>query len=237
MRLEPALRQLVLDLPVAQADGIEDFLRDQSNASAFDAVLAWPEWPASALIVDGPAGCGKSHLARIWAGRVGAAWLPADRLHEFERPLDVLGERTCCAVDDADRVRDEVLLLQLYNITKERGGHLMLTASSPLAAWLPRLPDLSSRLKTAWTAPITAPRDELLAAVMVKQFHDRQLQVSAEIIQYLLRTIERSFDGARRAVHAIDRASLHAKRPITLPLARRALELVRDQDQPHPNEE
>ena len=62
-----AANQLVLDLPTDDADRLEDFLRSPSNEAALDAVLHWPAWPAPALIVWGPAGSGRTHLARIWA--------------------------------------------------------------------------------------------------------------------------------------------------------------------------
>ncbi|MEZ5835273.1 MAG: DNA replication protein [Geminicoccaceae bacterium] len=231
MRLEPSMRQLVLDLPVDEGAGIDDFLRDTSNETAFDAVMAWPRWPSTALIIDGPAGCGKSHLARIWAGQSDALLLNAAEVFDGGAPVERLGHSRCCAVDDADRVEDEVLLLQLYNVCRERSGSLLLTASTPLGAWLPMLPDLASRLRTSLTSHIAAPRDELLAAVLVKQFRDRQLQVPSEVVYYLLRHMERSFEAARAMVRALDRASLHAKWPITLPLARRVLALVQDMNQ------
>ncbi|MCB2011175.1 MAG: DNA replication protein [Geminicoccaceae bacterium] len=228
MRLEPSLRQMVLDLPVQEGAGLEDFLRDLSNEQAIDAVLSWPDWPAPALIIDGPAGCGKSHLGRIWAARAGALFLSAADVFADGCPIERLGRLRACVIDDADHVEDDVLLLQLYNICRERGGSVLLTASTPLGAWLPTLPDLASRLRTSLTAHIAAPRDELLAAVLVKQFRDRQLNVPGEVVTYLLRNMERSFEAARRTVRALDRASLHAKWPITLPLARRVLALVQD---------
>ena len=72
---------------------------------------------------------------------------------------------------------------------------------------------------------VSAPRDELLAAVLVKQFRDRQIDLPADVLAYLLARMERSFAAARAIVRALDHASLHAKRPITVPLARRVLEL------------
>ncbi|MCB2055147.1 MAG: DNA replication protein [Geminicoccaceae bacterium] len=225
MRLEPHLRQLLLDLPIVEGATFEDFLRDASNAAALDAVLAWPDWPSTALIVDGPSGCGKSHLGRIWAQRTDALWLPAAAVFAQAQPIERLAPGASCVIDDVDLVEDDVLLLQLYNTIREGGGHLLATASAPLGAWLPRLPDLASRLRTAWTVHVSAPRDELLAAVLVKQFRDRQIDLPADVLAYLLARMERSFAAARAIVRALDHASLHAKRPITVPLARRVLEL------------
>ena len=104
-------------------------------------------------------------------------------------------------------------------------GSLLLTARRPVAAWDLRLPDLRSRLLTAWPVRIEPPDDELLGALLVKQFADRQIRVDPEVVAFLVtRRIERSFAAARAVVHALDRASLRARRPITMPLARAVLE-------------
>jgi chromosomal replication initiation ATPase DnaA len=63
----------------------------------------------------------------------------------------------------------------------------------------------------------------LLAALLVKQLQDRQLTVLPGVVAYLARHMERSFAAARRIVRELDRASLRARRPITLPLARAVL--------------
>jgi len=221
-RLGAARRQLILELPGTEGDSLEDFLPAASNRTAMLAIRSWPQWPTGLVILDGPSGSGKTHLARIWMRQSSARWLTAADLWP---PVDVsraLGSAMHAAVDDADLVDDEPLL-HLYNMVCERGGSLLITASMPLGAWLPALPDLASRLKTAWTVHLGAPQDELLSAVLMKQFKDRQITVTPEVVSYLVQHMERSFAFARRLVHACDRASLHAKWPVTLPLARSVL--------------
>ena len=99
-----------------------------------------------------------------------------------------------------------------------------MTAGRPVAAWSLALPDLRSRLLTAWSVTISPPDDQLLAALLVKQFADRQLRVDAGVVAFLVNRIERSFAGVRAVVAALDRASLRARRPVTMPLARLVLE-------------
>ncbi len=120
-------------------------------------------------------------------------------------------------------MHDDRVLLHLYNMVAGQGGHLLLTASRPLGAWGLELPDLTSRLRTAWSCRIDQPDDTLLAALLVKQLQDRQLTVLPGVVAYLARHMERSFAAARRVVRELDRASLRARRPITLPLARAVL--------------
>ena len=215
--------QLVLDLPFSDGDRLEDFLRSPANSKALDAVLAWPDWPAPALLLWGPAGSGRTHLARIWARRSGARFFDGNRLGAAPEAMARLGDARHCVIDDADQVHEDRTLLHLYNLVANQGGHLLLTANEPLGAWGLTLPDLVSRLRTAWSCEIREPDDALLAALLVKQLQDRQLTVLPGVVAYLARHMERSFAAARRIVRELDRASLRSRRPITLPLARAVL--------------
>ena len=203
--------QLALDLGHRPALGREDFLVSPCNEDAVAWVDRWPDWPGPALVIHGPAGCGKTHLARVWRQRSGAT--------------------EAAVVEDADRPVDDVALFHLYNRHAEEGGHFLLTARTPPARWPGRLPDLVSRLTAAPTVAIGPPDDTLIAQVVVKLFADRQLAVGAEVVPYLVTHMERSFAAARRLVAAADDAALAAKRPVTVPLVRDVLAaLGRDPD-------
>jgi chromosomal replication initiation ATPase DnaA len=223
MRTVDRDRQLALDLAYVEASALEDFLPAASSRAALEAVLAWPRWPSTALILDGPAGCGKTHLARIWGRRADAVLLSAAEIWEAADPFRRLGAARCCGVDDADRVEDGRLLLHLYNLVAERRGGMLLTARRPLGAWGVALPDLRSRLRTAWSVTIGAPSDDLLAALLVKQLRDRQLRVEPGVVELLSRHMERSFAAAVALVRRLDRLSLRARRPVGMALARAAL--------------
>lgn len=186
-------------------------------------MLRWPDWPGPALALSGPPGSGKSHLARIWARRAGAAYLAGREVWEPAEPLRRLGAAPALVVDDADGAADEAALFHLYNAVAGRGGSVLLTSAAPPATWPLRLPDLRSRLLACWPVPITAPDETLLAALLVKQFADRQIRVEPPVVGYLAPRLERSFAAARAIVAALDRASLGARRPVTLPLARAVL--------------
>jgi chromosomal replication initiation ATPase DnaA len=60
--------------------------------------------------------------------------------------------------------------------------------------------------------------------MLVKLFADRQLQPGAEVLTYLVNRCERSFDGIRRLVAAIDHAALATHRGVTVALVKDVIE-------------
>jgi len=213
-------QQLLLDLDHRPAFEAEDFLPAPCNRAASAWLARYPDWPAPALILHGPEACGKTHLARIWAARVGARRLDPERLPAPGEP----GAWRVAVIDPAHPVTDERALLALYNLAKEERRHLLLVARRPPSAWELRLADLRSRLKAAPAVEIGPPDDALLGALLVKLFHDRQLRVGDGVIAYLVRHMERSFAAAHRIVAGLDDLSLRQGRPVTVALARRVLE-------------
>ncbi len=214
--------QLPLAFDHRTARGIEDFMPAASNREALAWLERWPDWPAPALVLYGPANAGKSHLAATWVARCDGLIL--DR-RQLGNTLELDASR-CYLVDPAEPVGDEVALLQLYNRLREDGGHMLLTARTPVSRWDIHLPDLRSRLAAAPSVTIGAPDDQLLAALILKLSDDRQLVVPEPVIRYLLIHMERSFAAAHRLVEALDHLSLARKRPITIPLARMALPTI-----------
>ena len=202
--------------------GAEDFLVADSNAEAVSWIDRWPDWPAPALTVWGPAGSGKTHLAHVWRARSGAVTVPPAAL-AGSNPVNLLGGRSHLVIDGAESAVDELALLHLYNLLAGRGGSLLLTAAAPPSRWELRTADLASRLAAGPAVAIRPPDDRLLEAVLAKQFADRQLEIGQEVLDLLLRRIERSFAAARRAVDILDRAALAGRRRITAGLVRELL--------------
>jgi DnaA regulatory inactivator Hda len=221
--------QLPLDLGHRPALGQADFVVAAGNRDAVAWLDRWPDWPASALVIHGPAGCGKSHLVAVWRARSEARALAVDRL-EREAITPLIEARGHLVLDNADDALAaggepaETALFHLYNAVKARGDTLLLAARIPPARWRLALPDLASRLSALPAIAVAQPDDALMAAVLAKLFADRQLAVDRRVIDYLATHMERSFASARRLVDILDREALARRRPVTRPLAAELLE-------------
>jgi chromosomal replication initiation ATPase DnaA len=214
------MTQLAIDLPHRPAFGRADFLVSECNAAALGWIERWPQWPARTLVLHGPAGSGKSHLAHLWRERTGGVLILGDTLQPLEP--DQVARSRAVALDDAADAPEEALL-HLYNCCGESGASLLIVAREAPASWPVALPDLASRLRAAPAVAIALPDDALLAAVLVKHFADRQVRVAPGVIAFLVRRMERSFAAAGALAARLDRLSLGAGRPIGIALARVAL--------------
>jgi chromosomal replication initiation ATPase DnaA len=197
-----------------------DFVVASSNAAA----MSWlnrEDWPDRRLAIWGPEGCGKTHLLRVWADPRQAPILDGPALGGLpDLPLN-----GGVAVDDADRIMDAEALLHLLNTARDRGLFVLLAARTPPARWAVSLPDLSSRLRAISAVGIDAPDDALLEVLVMRAMAQRQLEVPANLVRYLVRHGARSAADVLEAVRRLDEASLAEGRPITRPFAAEILGL------------
>jgi chromosomal replication initiation ATPase DnaA len=210
--------QLVFDLASDPCFGLEDFLVSASNETAYRIIQSWPAWPARILLITGPRGAGKSHLAAIWAKRTKAQCQNAAALAETDLPALAAGGAV--VIEDAERVgAAETALFHLLNLASEEAAFTVLTARGWPSGWGIRIPDLLSRLRQAPVAEMGEPDDALVRAVLVKLFQDRQLTVDTSVVEYVALHTERSLDAARALVAELDREALVRGRRITRSMA------------------
>lgn len=221
------MRQLTFDLPARDGFSRDDFFPSASNRAALAMLDDWANWQGGRLMVIGPKGAGKTHLAHLWAAEVGAVIIAARDLAGVD--LRDLGDRV--AVEDAHLItpEGEVALFHLYNLLSNQ-GHLLLTARVAPRDWTIGLPDLLSRLQTVQIAQLNAPDEALMAAVLIKLFADRQIVVPPNLIAYLIPRIERSIGAARDLVVQLDARALSLGRPVTRALAAGLLDGVSSQN-------
>lgn len=212
-----AARQLAWDLTARPAQGRADFFVTDANRLALAKIDGWERWPGGMLLLVGPAGSGKSHLAAVWAGLSGARIVPAG---EEPGPGPVAVEDLGAVAGDAEA---EERLFHFYNRAKAAGQPVLFTARRGAGQLGLRLPDLVSRLQALDVAAMEPPDDALLGAVLTKQLADRQVEIDPAVVEYVLARVERGFDAVEALAGALNVASLAQRRAITKPLVREVL--------------
>lgn len=218
-------KQIPFDLAQPVSFDLADFMVSPCNSAAFNFVEAWATAPFHFAAIVGPSGSGKSHMLHGWGVRNGATVL----LPETE--LANIAQEKNYIIDDVDQLdRDgeyaysDEFLFHAYNWSKERGAKVLVTAREAPSRWSRQLPDLVSRLGTLPVAIIHEPDDEILQALLIKLFSDKQLQVDLQVISYLVSRMPRSYAAVNKLTADMDRLALAEQRRITKDLARRCLE-------------
>jgi chromosomal replication initiation ATPase DnaA len=216
VRVQP--RQLAFALPHAESLTRDDFLEGPANSAGLALVESWPDWPNRTMLLVGPEGSGKSHLAAIWAEQAGARSTTAHALTAAAVP-GALATGALVVEDLKAGDFDERALFHLLNLAREDEASVLITARQPPSAFEVELRDLRSRLRALPTVSLLPPDDQLFRALIVKFCADRQLAVDETVVSYLVSRIERSFAAARRAVELLDTEALRLGRPVTRALA------------------
>jgi chromosomal replication initiation ATPase DnaA len=179
---------------------------------------SWPEWPNRIMLLVGPEGSGKSHLAAIWAEQAGARSTTAHALTAAAVP-GALATGALVVEDLRSSDFDDRALFHLMNLAREDGAFVLVTAREPPSAFQIELRDLRSRLRAIPAVSLLPPDDQLFRALIVKFCADRQLAVDETVVSYLATRIERSYAAARQAVERLDAEALRLGRPVSRALA------------------
>ncbi|MEN8235975.1 MAG: DnaA/Hda family protein [Pseudomonadota bacterium] len=219
--------QSALNLHLAPTYHAGDFVASSSNEAAWQWINQWPQWPAHALTLYGPLGCGKTHLAHIWAEKSGAQLLSGQQWDDFD--LGRWHEKPCSiALDQINQPVNQKALLHLYNLAKEQQQFLLINTETHPKMWELTLADLSSRLNATPAVAICQPDDALLKAIMIKLFADQQIMISTNVVDYILPRIDRSFASVKHVVQKMNELALAKQRKITIPLVREVLAEMKD---------
>jgi len=208
----------------------QDFMVSDCNSSAYKAVTMWPKWPFFAMLIFGPKGCGKTHLAHIFAHEVCAHSKKIFNVPIFQatdiktsKVPHIHRENPCLIVENVSHQINEEALFHLFNVYQNEGGYILFTSEEPFSHMALKLPDLASRLNIVPSIPILRPDDEMLEALIIKLFSDRQINISSEVLNYTLQNMERSFSYAEKLVSEADKISLSLKRAVTVPIIKQAM--------------
>ncbi len=211
-------RQLAFALPHAESLTRDNFLEGPANEAGLALVESWPDWPNRIMLLVGPEGSGKSHLASIWAEQAGARATSAHALTAAAVP-GALATGALVVEDLKPGDFDERAMFHLMNLAREDEAYVLMTARIAPSAFEVELRDLRSRLRAVPAVSLLPPDDLLFRSLIVKFCADRQLSVDEAVVSYLSTRIERSYAAVRQAVELLDTEALRLGRPVTRALA------------------
>jgi chromosomal replication initiation ATPase DnaA len=216
VRVQP--RQLAFALPHAESLTRDNFLEGPANEAGLALIDSWPDWPNRIMLLVGPEGSGKSHLAAIWAEDAGARSTAAHALALDDVPGALA--TGALVIEDLKPGRfDERAMFHLMNLARQDEAFVLMTTRLSPSAFEVELRDLRSRLRAVPTVSLLPPDDLLFRGLIVKFCADRQLSVDETVVSYLTSRIERSYAAARQAVDLLDTEALRLGRPVTRALA------------------
>lgn len=224
------ITQLPLEFPHRPSLGREDFMVAGCNSEAVANIDLWPNWPYFAICIYGPEGCGKTHLANVFAQMVAMhtnhpyriPFIKANQLNK-EMAHTLFEQSPQIVIEDLHNLTNQEAMFHLYNTYRDLGGNILFTSNQAPARINFTLPDLRSRMNIVPALEIKAPDDDLLMALLVKLFTDRQITPTPELLEYLLKNMYRSFSYTRKLVEEIDNISLAKKRAISINIAKEAI--------------
>ena len=208
------LNQLLLDFDYKTNFNEHDFYLSKSNSNAFNMINRWPDWDKKILNISGEKFSGKSHLANIFKLKSKAFLIKGNEIDNSIFKSIKLHESII--IDDFEECNEEEILYSIFNLIDQDSKYLLINSLKPINEIKYRLPDLTSRSKNCLYAVIENPDDELLFAIILKNFSDRQIKIEKKIINFIISRIDRSYRKIDEFIYKIDELSLKKKKPINL---------------------
>ncbi len=216
------MSQLVFKFPFRKKYYEQDFYVSSNNFSAYRLIENWPNWPGKCVNIFGPKGCGKTHLSNILKKKIKsveifeAKKIDSALVKEFEK-LD------CVIIDNYDENISEDFLYTILNQIKQLGNYILINSNLPIKNLNFRLNDLKSRARSFIDLGIDLPTDELLRVIIFKSFSEKQIKISPQISEYIIKNIERSYEKVFKFIKEIDELSLSSGKSININLIKKVL--------------
>jgi len=216
--------QLILKFPEHRAYKKEDFYVSPSNEEAFDFISSWPKWIKRIINIFGPAGSGKSHLASILKSKTKCLETSPKDLNE-----EIISEfktKEVLIIENFNEKVPEQLLFSLWNTALQDNKYFLINSIKPISSYKFKLPDLVSRIKSSLSIGIKLPSDDLISAIIAKNFSDKQIIVEEKHIDYIIKRIDRSYEKISQFILTLDSYSLKKGSPFGLKMIKEVLKMI-----------
>ena len=216
--------QLILKFPEHQAYKKEDFYVSPSNEEAFDFIKSWPKWIKRIVNIFGPSGSGKSHLASILKSKTKCLEILPKDLNE--NIISEFKTKEVLIIENFNEKVSEQLLFSLWNTALQDNKYFLINSIKPISSYKFKLLDLTSRIKSSLIIGIKLPSDDLISAIIAKNFSDKQIIVEEKHTDYIIKRIDRSYEKISKFILTLDRYSLKKGSPFGLKMIKEVLKMI-----------
>ena len=217
------LNQLLLNFEYKQNFKDEDFYVSSSNYYAFNLISTWPKWEKNFLNICGEKYSGKTHLTNIFIKKFKGIKIEANLFEN--KNLNEIKIYENIILDNFEQNIDENLIYSLFNVIDQDNKYLIINSLNPINEMNFKLNDLKSRTKNCLVAKIDKPDDELMFALILKNFSDRQIVIDKKLINFIIKRVDRSYDKIFEFIYKIDQISLKKKKPIDFKIIKEVLKV------------
>ena len=208
------LNQLLLNLNHKQNFNEQDFYISKSNYYAYQLIQNWPKWEKNVLNIFGERSSGKTHLTDIFLSKHKGIKINPKKLNdEIFKELKIYEN---IVLDDFNNEIEERLIFAFLNFIDNDNKFLIINSLKPINEINFSLNDIKSRAKNCIFAKIEAPDDDLIFALLLKSFSDRQIEIDKKLIDFITKRIDRSYSKISDFIYKVDELSLKKKKPINI---------------------
>ena len=212
------LNQLLLNFGSNKNFDKNDYFVSSSNYFAYNLINNWPKWEKKIINLFGDKYSGKTHLSTIFKTKCKGKFLKSEELTNLNfKDLKVY---ECIIVDDYNNDVEENLLYSIFNLIEQDNKYLLINSRRPINAINFRSKDMLSRAKNCLFAELKPPDDELIFAIILKSFSDRQIKLDKKLLDFIIKRINRSYSNIHEFIYKIDELSLKKKKSINLKIIR-----------------
>jgi len=188
----------------------DNFIKDISNKEALNFFSNFPKWDNKLINLYGEKKSGKTFLLNIFKKKHNFLYL--DNMIEFKKNFENLFCEEKLIIDNI--LIDEHKMFSLINHFKLHNKHLIISSRTPLTSHDINLKDLSSRLKEFYLLEIKNPSDDLVYSLIIKYFSDNQVIIRKELIENIVKKIDRSYLRINNFLYKLNNLSIIKKKKI-----------------------
>ena len=215
------MNQLTFKFPFKTHYFKKDFYVSSNNFDAYRLIESWPKWTGRHVNIYGPSGCGKTHLANIFKKKINSFFIKAADLSDNSLPFIKL--KDCLIIDTYENNIEDKLFYSLLNQCHQSNQYVIVNSLKPIKTFDIKLNDLKSRFDSFIDIGIDLPTDDLIRVILSKNFSDKQVNIDAKLLEYILKNVQRSYEDIFDLIDKLDNLSLSTGKSININLIKKAL--------------